>query len=759
MTDNLKRTRQRPIIRVFVSSTFSDLKAERDALQQVFLKLEQRCLKDGFHFQAIDLRWGVSTESGLDNRTMRICFEELRRSQEVSPAPNFLILLGNRYGWRPLPEEITVTEYEQLEQSVTQLSSKEQETHSLEVLKQWYWRDDNAVPPVYILQPRRKPKTDHTEGVDYTEHKAWRDVERVLRQIINRTFPASDLKDRFTSIHSAKQPLPSIVRFQSSATEQEIWTGALTTPEASQHVLAFFREIDLPLNVPEVEMLRDFFDFVDGEIDLSSQEAQRQLKQAIQDRLGKNAVILKPNTKLVISMDDSKNSIATVSTDHIDLLCNEVESRLTDLIDSQIKEYWRDTQSDSNNSKNSTGHRTARELEIERDEHLRFGQERGAKGAFVGRQYQLQKILAYINNDSSLPFAVYGASGCGKTALLARAADDASNVKQPIVRFIGVTPRSSDLHSLLQNLCQEFRQRNPMDWKWEIPTEIPPLIEEFHRHLRSATFERPIVLFFDALDQLAESDNGRQLSWIPLGQLPPHVKIVVSCLSDRDENDPVAQPFVALQLRQLPADNLINLDALSLEDASTLLFDRWLRSADRTVSELQRDLIELRLRSEECRHPLYLKMLFEEAKLWRSYDEPAEPGGNVSALLEQLFDRLSQPENHGESLVKFGLGYIAAARRGLSETEILEILFADPDYKQYLNEVSRSNNHSLPVHPPRIPITIWSRLRSDLAPYLTERAAPGSNVLTFYHRQVAEWVKSRFVEQASWNPHVRLAAY
>ena len=31
MTDNLKRTRQRPIIRVFVSSTFSDLKAERDA--------------------------------------------------------------------------------------------------------------------------------------------------------------------------------------------------------------------------------------------------------------------------------------------------------------------------------------------------------------------------------------------------------------------------------------------------------------------------------------------------------------------------------------------------------------------------------------------------------------------------------------------------------------------------------------------------------------------------------------------------------
>lgn len=116
MADARAGTRLRPIIRVFVSSTFSDLKLERDALQQrVFPKLEQRCLKDGFQFQAIDLRWGVSTEAGLDHRTMRICFEELRRSQEDSPAPNFLILLGNKYGWRPLPEQISQIEFAELQ--------------------------------------------------------------------------------------------------------------------------------------------------------------------------------------------------------------------------------------------------------------------------------------------------------------------------------------------------------------------------------------------------------------------------------------------------------------------------------------------------------------------------------------------------------------------------------------------------------------------------------------------------------------------
>lgn len=112
MVSSQRRTRLRPVIRVFVSSTFSDLKLERDALQQrVFPKLEQLCLNDGFQFQAIDLRWGISTEAGQDHRTIQICFEELRRSEDVSPEPNFLVRLGNRYGWRPLPETISKAEF------------------------------------------------------------------------------------------------------------------------------------------------------------------------------------------------------------------------------------------------------------------------------------------------------------------------------------------------------------------------------------------------------------------------------------------------------------------------------------------------------------------------------------------------------------------------------------------------------------------------------------------------------------------------
>jgi hypothetical protein len=53
--------------RVFVSSTFEDLKAERDALQRdVFPRLRALCERHGARFQAIDLRWGVRDEAAMD---------------------------------------------------------------------------------------------------------------------------------------------------------------------------------------------------------------------------------------------------------------------------------------------------------------------------------------------------------------------------------------------------------------------------------------------------------------------------------------------------------------------------------------------------------------------------------------------------------------------------------------------------------------------------------------------------------------------
>lgn len=750
-------TRLRPIIRLFVSSTFSDLKQERDALQQrVFPVLEQLCLKAGFQFQAIDLRWGVSKEAGLDHRTMRICFEELQRSQEISPEPNFLILLGNRYGWRPLPEEISADEFHALEVATGRIVITPNQPSPIDVLKRWYQRDENALKPTYVFMARTKPDADDPDRQDYTEAAVWQRVEQVLWQIINRAYPPELLSNRFKHAFAPGDSLPSLVHFQTSATEQEIWCGALCVTNASQHVLAFFRELE-PSSVADKNLLKDYYDLVDGEMDALAQSAQQDLKTAIKLRLGDNARTLPP-AHLIANPEKPDAPIFSVSTDHIDELCREVQDRLTGLIEQQIQTYWRDTRTaHTNGDAAPSAERTARELEIERDEHGRFGRERGATNSFVGRQDQLLRMLAYVDSDSRWPLVVHGASGCGKTALLARAVAEFPVAKQPVVRYIGVTPRSSDLRSLLRTLCQELRLKNSIEGV--LPADVRELIEEFRKHLQAATAEQPVILFLDALDQLAEADNARQLFWIPFGPLPAHVKLVVSCLSDRGENDPSGQPYVALQRRKFPAENVVNLDALSFNDAQTLLFERWLPDAGRQLNAAQTRLIEQRLASEPCRQPLFLKLLFEEVKLWRSWDQPVPPGGRVPALLEQLCARLSHATHHGHSLVKFVLGYLAAARRGLSETELLAVLFADPDYKRELDDISRRNQHVLPAEPPRIPIALWSRLRSDLAPYLAERSAPGGSVWTLYHRQVAEWVHARYVDEADWNPHSRLADF
>jgi hypothetical protein len=745
--------RYRPIIRVFVSSTFSDLKVERDALQRlVYPKLELLCLTEGFQFQAIDLRWGVPTEAGLDHRTMRICFEELRRSQEISPEPNFLILLGNRYGWRPIPEEITEAEYQNLEFSAGQLEESN-------VLKQWYRLDENSLTPIYILQPRRKP-TD-LNATDYTTPETWIRVEQALWKVINFAYPKTGLKDRFET-PPVDGKLPSIVRFQASATEQEIWTGALSVPNAERHVRAFFRNITNRDSF-QAEDVKDFFDLTDTrDFDEHAWSAQNELKQALATKLGEDAVFGMPDCqlrqqgdKLRIDMQDSE----------LLAFCKQVESRLWQIIGLQIKEYWI-LQASSHVNNQPADQRSARELEIERDEHLRFGNERGSKDTFVGRSDSLVQIIDYVENDSQFPLVIHGNSGCGKSALLARAFQDIPASQNPVIRFIGVTPRSSDISPLLRSLCHELREHNSM--ADPLSSDVRELAQEFRKHLESATSERPVILFLDALDQLSDADSGRQLFWLPIGQLPIHVKIVVSCLSDRSMNDPVGQPFVSLQRRKLPTQSMMQLDALIFEEAKQLLFDRWLHYASRKVIDLQRKMIETKLEQvHACRQPLYLKLLFEEVKLWRSYNSPDEPGSSVPDLLEQLHKRLSSETNHGHLLVERVLGYLAAARRGLSETEILEVLFADkqdnetgtPGYKTHLEVASKNNNHTLTEEPPRIPIAIWARLRSDLQPYITERAAPGGNVLTFYHRQVAEWIKTRFVDEGTWNPHQRLADF
>ncbi|MFT3969584.1 MAG: DUF4062 domain-containing protein [Micropruina sp.] len=84
-------------IRVFVSSTFRDMQAERDELvKRVFPLLRRRCQERGVVWSEVDLRWGVTDEQASDGAVLPICLAEIERTR-----PYFIGLLGQRYGWVP----------------------------------------------------------------------------------------------------------------------------------------------------------------------------------------------------------------------------------------------------------------------------------------------------------------------------------------------------------------------------------------------------------------------------------------------------------------------------------------------------------------------------------------------------------------------------------------------------------------------------------------------------------------------------------
>ena len=87
-------------IRVFISSTFSDMQAERDELiKRVFPQIRKLCEAHGVIWGEVDLRWGITDEQVAEGQVLPICLAEIERSR-----PYFIGLLGERYGW--VPEEV-----------------------------------------------------------------------------------------------------------------------------------------------------------------------------------------------------------------------------------------------------------------------------------------------------------------------------------------------------------------------------------------------------------------------------------------------------------------------------------------------------------------------------------------------------------------------------------------------------------------------------------------------------------------------------
>jgi hypothetical protein len=357
--------------RVFVSSTFTDLRAERRVLQErVFPDLKKYCEARGASFQAVDLRWGVNEASQREQRTMEICLTEIARCQRLSPRPNFIVLLGDRYGWQPVPNKIPSAEMAELRPHFTGAER--------ELMGKWYREDANAIPPEYVLQPR---------GDIYRDYEHWRPVEDSLRAILRKAAAQTDF--------SAEQR----TTYVAAATHQEIINGALQTPDTgidpADHVFAYLREMDHP---PQGDQAGDYLDLrPDGAPDPQAQAQLDALKEDLGDRLSQDHIYRYP-----ARWGDGAQFAAGV----LEVFAARVYQDLISVIDQELQQI---TATDELTREKSHQEDFARRL-------LRV---------FTGQEEPRRRIAAYLEHGGDKPLALLGPSGSGKSCLMAQVLEDA----------------------------------------------------------------------------------------------------------------------------------------------------------------------------------------------------------------------------------------------------------------------------------------------------------------------------------------------
>lgn len=313
---------------------------------------------------------------------------------------------------------------------------------------------------------------------------------------------------------------------------------------------------------------------------------------------------------------------------------------------------------------------------------------------YVRVDSNFSSLDAFLDSEGQY-FVVTGASGLGKSALIANwikhSAMGRDNLSV-VYHFVGNGGSiGSHLHvqrALAGEICAQYGFED-MDFDKAVAN--------------AGASGKPLLIVIDAINQILDIDNAKQLGWIPF--LPKNVKIMYSTLEDdstmsvfRNRNYPV------FRISPLDYDLRRNLVNTYLKDN----FGKGLTpvQVDRIISDPQ------------CENTLVLKTMLNELIKYGIYEKLDE---KIDSFLKtentQAFYRLildGYEADFGRALVKRILGLIAVSKTGLSESEILGISGCKPLY--------------------------WSQFFCAFASHLNVK----SGLISFSHSYVREAVESKY---------------
>lgn len=549
--DSVKNRRGWKTIRLFVSSTFRDFHAEREALvKEVFPDLRLWCEQRKLHLVECDLRWGVPKDSTTEE-TIKICLGELDRCHEDNVVPYFLNLNCARAGWIPTFGDLT---------------------YNLAVQYGW----------VYGL----------------------------------------------------------------SLTEMEIVHGAFR--KCNPNAMFLIRDDDFTERLPS-EIKEAFVD--DNDLCF---EKMKKLKEMLQEHFpAENIVHYK--------VDCDATSVSKSAQLH-----DEREVKLKGINGSDsvfyktVFEFFR----------NRIEHQYPLDptpedpLEAQKTAHESFLDTRGQ--VVLGRDKILEEIDNYITMDqSNAPLLLIGNAGSGKSAIMAKSANDAiAKAEKGELRgarvffhFVGATPGSTDLAFFLQRLSREINVS-----KRDVVSDLDSLVQ-LTNSLLSNKNTKPCVVIVDAINQMDDDKIQYLTRWLP-ETLSPNVKVVLSMINDTECHR------LLRSYKSGPRE--ITCGQLDYH-SRRLIVENILRLYNKRLDDRQMSML---LEKEGSANPLWLTLACEELRVYGVFnkmdDKIASLSDDLISLEEQVLTRFE--EENGGQIVVGTVCLLETSRHGLLETELLQML-------------------------------------------------------------------------------------
>ena len=280
---------------------------------------------------------------------------------------------------------------------------------------------------------------------------------------------------------------------------------------------------------------------------------------------------------------------------------------------------------------------------------------------YIKNETNFNVLDLWLADDDSRQFVVTGASGLGKSALIAnwlkeKLADNNCGYNI-IYHFTGNGGSESSKDHIIRSIANEIRDL--YGWKKE---ELESEIKLDDLFIKVSTKgDKPLLIVIDAINQIVDVDNAKLLNWLPAPT--KGIKILFSTLED----DRTMEVF---KNRDYPIFTLQPLDITSRSQ----MVRSYLKLYAKSLTEKQVERIVTNL---QCENTLVLKTLLDELINFGVYEKLEDRIDYYLSVesIDEFYQNLLQryEEDYGCEFVKHTLSLIFVSKDGMPESMILKL--------------------------------------------------------------------------------------